>query len=302
MGNKMNKTLTHLPMFAALAVLSFSGQSLAQSFDTSSIKVEDSLAARLPEKIKASGVLTIGSDTAYAPWEFLSEKDGQTPEGIDVDIANAIGRKLGVKIDFQTSAFEAILPALGSKFDIGVSAFSVTNERMKAVNFVSYADTGSMWAVKAGNPAKFDPADLCGRKIAIQSGSYHEKAVIAENELCKSAGKAEIDILPFSKQPEALTRVAAGGADATVSGEAGIGYAAKQSNGAFEIMKPAGGALSKHGPNGIAVAKSDMALTQLIADTINSLIADGTYKALLDTWGVGSVIVDQARVNPEVKI
>jgi polar amino acid transport system substrate-binding protein len=298
----MNKTLTHLPMFAALAVLSLSGQSLAQSFDTSSIKVEDSLAARLPEKIKASGVLTIGSDTAYAPWEFLSEKDGQTPEGIDVDIANAIGRKLGVKIDFQTSAFEAILPALGSKFDIGVSAFSVTNERMKAVNFVSYADTGSMWAVKAGNPAKFDPADLCGRKIAIQSGSYHEKAVIAENELCKSAGKAEIDILPFSKQPEALTRVAAGGADATVSGEAGIGYAAKQSNGAFETMKPAGGALSKHGPNGIAVAKSDMALTQLIADTINALIADGTYKALLDTWGVGSVIVDQARVNPEVKI
>jgi polar amino acid transport system substrate-binding protein len=298
----MFKTLAFLPMIAAIALTASGNAATAQSFDTSSIKTDEALAARVPEKIKSAGVLTIGSDTASAPWEFLSEKDGQTPEGIDVDIANAIGKKLGVRIDFQTSAFEAILPALGTKFDLGVSAFSITNERMKAVNFVSYADTGSMWAVKAGNPTKFDPSDLCGRKIAIQSGSYHEKAVIEENDLCKSAGKAEIEILPFSKQPEALTRVAAGGADATVSGEAGIGYAAKQSSGAFETLKPGDGVLSKHGPNGIAVAKSDMALTELVADTINSLIADGTYKALLDTWGVGSVIVEKAMVNPEVKI
>lgn len=298
----MFKTTSRLPMIAVLAVFAPGGDSFAQSFDTSAIKVEEALAARLPEKIKSAGVLTIGSDTSYAPWEFLSEKDGQTPEGIDVDIANAIGKKLGVKIDFQTAAFEAILPALGTKFDIGVSAFSITNERMKAVNFVSYADTGSLWAVKAGNPTKFDPTNLCGRKIAIQSGTYFERSINQENDQCKAGGKAEIEILPFSKQPETLTRVAAGGADATVSGEAGIGYAAKQSRGQLETLKSTSGPLSKHGPNGIAVAKPDMALTQLIADTINSLIADGTYKSLLDTWGIGSVIIDKALVNPEVKI
>jgi polar amino acid transport system substrate-binding protein len=297
----MLNSFIRIPLIAAIAVGGATATS-AQSFDTSAIKLEDALASRLPAKIKASGVITIGSDTAYAPWEFLSEKDGQTPEGIDVDIAYAIGKKLGVKIDFQTSAFEAILPALGTKFDLGVSAFSVTTERMKAVNFVSYADTGSMWAVKAGNPTKFDPADPCGRKIAIQSGSFHERAINQENERCKTEGKSAIEILPFSKQPEALTRVAAGGADATVSGEAGVGYAAKQSKGAFDTMKPTIGPLAKRGPNGIAVAKSDMELTQLVADTINSLIADGTYTALLDTWGVGSVIVEKALVNPEVKI
>jgi polar amino acid transport system substrate-binding protein len=298
----MFNSFIRMPLMAALIVSGSTCTAFAQSFDTSAITIDDALAARLPEKIKAAGVLTIGSDTAYAPWEFLSEKDGQTPEGIDVDIADAIGKKLGVKIDFQTSAFEAILPALGTKYDLGVSAFSITNERMKAVNFVSYAETGSMWAVKTGNPTKFDPADPCGRKVAIQSGSYHERAINQENERCKTEGKAAIDILPFSKQPEALTRVAAGGADATVSGEAGIGYAAKQSKGAFEMLEPTTGPLSRRGPNGIAVAKADTALTELIADTINSLIADGTYQALLDTWGVGSVIVDKALVNPEVKI
>lgn len=292
-----------MPLIAALAMTVVAGPAAsAERFDTSGIKPDATLAARLPDKIKSSGTLIIGSDTSYAPWEFLSEEDGQTPEGIDVDIANAIGKKLGVKIDFRTSAFDAILPALGTKFDIGVSAFSITNERMNAVNFVSYAETGSMWAVKAGNPTEFDPTDLCGRTIAIQSGSYHERAVRAESELCKSAGKAEIEMLPFKTQPEALTRVAAGGAEATVSGEATIGYAVKQSNGAFETMRATTGALSSRGPNGIAVAKTDMALTELIADTINSLIADGTYRSLLETWGVGSVIVDKAEVNPEVKI
>lgn len=282
--------------------LGISAPTLAQGYDTSSVKVDPALASRLPAKIKSGGVITIGSDTAYAPWEFLSEKDGQTPEGIDVDLATALGRKLGIKISFQTSAFDAILPALGTKYDLGISAFTITNERMKAVNFVSYSDTGSLWAVKAGNPTGFDPANPCGRKIAVQSGSWQEKAIIEEGNACKTAGKAAIEILPFGKQAEALTRVAAGGADATVSGSATIGYAAKQSRGRLETLPSTTGPLSKRGLNGIAVAKADHELTQLVADTINALIADGTYQAILDSWGVGSVAVKNAVVNPEVKV
>ncbi len=286
---------------AMLAVIGPASMAQAEGFDTSGIKADPALAARLPQKIKEAGVITIGSDTAYAPWEFLSETDGQTPEGIDVDIADAIGAKLGVKIDFQTSAFDAILPALGTKFDIGVSAFTISNERMKAVNFVSYSESGSLWVIKAGNPAGFDPADVCGRKIAIQSGSWHEKAVHGESDACIKAGKAEIEILPFATQPEALTRVAAGGADATTSGSSTMGYATKQSNGQLETVAALAGDLSKHGPNGIAVAKADIELTQLIADTVNALIADGTYQALFDAWGVGSDVVKKAEVNPTVE-
>lgn len=303
MGNFMSDKRIKLRILAAAAAIATMAtcSAYAQGFDTSSVKVDQALADRLPEKIKSAGVLTIGSDTAYAPWEFLSEKDGQTPEGIDVDIAKTIGKRLGVKIDFQTSAFDAILPALGTKYDLGVSAFTISNERMKAVNFVRYTDTGSLWAVKAGNPTKFDPTNICGRKIAIMSGTYHERAVTALNEECKAAGKAEAELVPFKTLPEALTRLAAGGAEATVSGEAGLAFAAKQT-GQFETLVPTTGQLSERGPNGIAVAKSDMALTELISDTINSLIADGTYKAVLDAWGVGSTMIDKASINPEVKV
>lgn len=283
---------------AVLFALCFSGTALADGFDTSGISVNPALAARLPAKIKEAGVLTIGSDTAYAPWEYLSEKDGQTPEGIDVDIAKAIGRKLGVKVDFQTAAFDAIIPALGTKYDLGISAFSVTNERMKVVNFVNYFLSTSLWAVKKGNPTGFDPKDICGTHLAIQSGTWHEETIVKINEECASAGKPAITMLPFGLQTEALTRVAAGGADATVSGDSQIALAAKHSEGTLETL-PAFGVLGESGPNGIAVAKADMELTQLISDTMNDLLADGTYAKLMAEWGL-TVTIKEANINPKV--
>ena len=86
-----------------------------------------------------------------------------------------------------------------------------------------------------------------------------------------------------------------------ISGSSTIGYAAKQSNGRLETVAALAGKFSEHGPNGIAVAKPDVELAQLIADVINTLIADGTYVALLDSWGVGSETVAKAEVNPVVK-
>ena len=74
--------------------------SAAASFDPSTVQKDDALAAMVPEAIKAKGTLTVGSDTSYAPAEFLAT-DGQTPVGYDVDIAKAIGAALGLKVQVQ---------------------------------------------------------------------------------------------------------------------------------------------------------------------------------------------------------
>lgn len=272
----------------------------APNFNPDKIATDPALAAKLPEQIAKAGVLVIGSDTSYAPWEYISEKDGKTPEGIDVDLAEAMAKTLGLKLDFRTSAFDAILPALGAKYDIGMSAFSISNERMKAVNFVSYSQTGALWAVKAGNPAGFEADKLCGRNVAIQSGSFFQRFLQEENQACAAAGKPAIEMIPFATQAEALTRVAAGGADATVSGSATIGYASKQSNGRLVTMRPAG-KLGGFGLNGIAVSKNDMALTELIAEVTNKLIADGVYKEIYGMWGIDDSNIPLAEINPKVK-
>lgn len=281
----------------ALAFSLLSGAALAEGFDTSGIAANPELAARVPADIRAAGVLIGGSDNAYAPWEYLAGADGQTPEGIDIDVANAITAKLGLKYESQTSPFDAILPSLGTKYDVGISAFSITNERMQVVNFVSYFRSSSLWAVKTGNPTGFDPADICGRNLALQSGTWHEETVIKVSDECVAAGKPAVTILPFGLQTEALTRVAAGGADATISGDSQIAMAAKHSEGMLETL-PASGLLGESGLNGIAVAKADMELTQLIADALNELIADGTLEQLLGTWGL-PLSIEKAEINPK---
>ena len=271
------------------ALLGLGGFASAQTFDVSGIEVNKELAARLPDKIRQAGVLVGGSDNEYAPWEYLAGADGQTPEGIDVDIGNAIAAKLGVKYESRTAQFTTILPALGTNYDIGLSAFSITEERKKVVNFVSYAETGNEWLIKAGNPTGFDPKDICGRQIAVQSGSRHEERLGIVNKDCADGGKPELNLLPFKTQTEAVTRVAAGGADATITGSATALYAAFKSNRPLETIRPVGEALDVRGLNGIAIAKADAALTELIADTLGTLIEEGTYNAILDSWGMGAV-------------
>ena len=144
---------------AAFAAASLpAGTVRAQNYDHDALEPVAALAERVPADLREAGVLVIGSDTSYAPWEYLSAEDGQTPEGIDVDFAGAMAALLDLEVDFQTSAFDSILPALGTRYDIGVSAFSITNERKKVVNFVSYVVAGADWIVAEGNPEGFDPA------------------------------------------------------------------------------------------------------------------------------------------------
>ena len=270
----------------------------AEGYDTSGVTADPDLVERVPASIREAGVLVGGSDNDYAPWEYLGGDDGQTPEGIDIDIGNAIAAKLGLTYESRTAQFSTILPALGTYYDIGLSAFSITDERLKVVNFVAYAETGNEWVIRAGNPDGFDPANVCGQTIAFQSGTSHEKLLAEVNSECADAGKPEMSMLPFKTQTEAVTRVAAGGANATITGSTTALYAAFKSNGTMETITPVGKILDFRSPNGIAIAKADMDLTRLISDTLNSLIEDGTYGAILGHWGMSVVAIDEAVINP----
>lgn len=293
-----HKWTTAASAFTVLMATGIPGQALAEGYDTSGVKVDEELAARVPERIREAGVLVGGSDNNYAPWEYLAGDDGQTPEGIDIDIGNAIAAKLGLKYESRTAQFTTIIPALGTNYDIGLNAFSITAERMKVVNFVSYAETGNEWVIRAGNPDGFDPADICGRKIAVQSGTDHEKKLHLVNDECVASGQPEMEFLPFKTQTEAVTRVATGGADATMTGSATAFYAAFKSDGVLETVTPVGDTLNFRGLNGIPVAKTDMELTELIADTLTALIEDGTYGAILEAWGMSGVGIETVEINP----
>ena len=181
-------------------------------YDVSSVQKDDDIAKLLPDYVTKDGKLTIGMDTSYAPAEFLAA-DGKTPVGFDVDIAKALAGVFGLEADPETANFDSIIPAVGAKYDIGISSFTVTKERLEAVDFVSHFNAGSAWAVKKGNPNKVDTSDLCGKKVAVQTATMQETAANKMAKQCKADGKAEMDVISSKLQTDVTTNVVTGKAD-----------------------------------------------------------------------------------------
>ena len=271
-----------------------SSGSAKASFDPTTVQKDDSLAAMVPAAIKSKGTLTIGADTSYAPAEFLGT-DGQTPVGYDVDIAKAIGATLGLKVQVQTAEFTGILPALGPKYDLGISSFTINKERLSAVNMVSYFNAGTAWAVQKGNPKKFSLDDVCGKSIGVQTGTVQEDPDLSDrNKKCTAEGKKPIDIVTLKNQTDVTTRLVNGSIDAMAADSPIIGYALTQTNGQLEKL----GDVYDSAPQGIAVAKSDTALAEVVQKTLTKLMADGSYKKILDGWGNGEGAITKSEVNP----
>ena len=147
-----------------------SNSSSTTGYDVSGVKKDEKIAKMLPSSVTKDGKLTVGMDTSYAPAEFLAA-DGKTPVGFDVDIVKALAKTFGLEADPQTSNFDSIIPSIGSKYDIGVSSFTITPERMKAVDFVSMFKAGSTWVVKKGDSDTAKAVQAAMQKL-MDDGTY----------------------------------------------------------------------------------------------------------------------------------
>jgi ABC-type amino acid transport substrate-binding protein len=134
----------------------------ASSAPATSQAADAALVAKLPAKIKSAGQIVVGTDATYAPNEFLNA-DGKTVQGMDVDLFNAVMQKFGIKVEWTPASFDSIITGVqGGKYDVGVSSFTINNDRMKQVNMVSYFNAGTQWATAPGNPKKVNPQSPCG--------------------------------------------------------------------------------------------------------------------------------------------
>ncbi len=271
-----------------------SGTSAAQ-FDPTTVQKDNLLAEQVPAPIRSKGTLIVGSDTAYAPAEFLGGSDGHTPMGYDVDLAKAIGATLGLEVDVMPADFSGILSSLGPKYDLGISSYTITKERLEAVNFVSYLNAGSSWAVQKGNPKNFSIDHICGKTIGVQTGSTQEAPDLKDkNAKCSAAGNEPINIISLKDQADVTTRLVNGSLDAMVADSPLIDYAIQQTGGVVQKI----GDTYNAAPQGIAVAKGDTALADLVQKVMTKLISDGTYKKIFEIWGVSDGAIIKSEVNP----
>ena len=262
-----------------------------------SVSADPALAARVPDSVKADGVLTVGSDTSYAPNEYIAE-DGSTIVGWDVDLFMLVAQKLGLKAEFQTADFGSIIAGVGSqKYEAGVSSFSINPEREAQVNMVSYYNAGTQWATKKGNPKNISPDNACGARVAVQRATVQADDVMARSQACVSAGKPEITVDQYDLQSDATAAVVSGKDDAVLADSPVVAYAVKQTSGQLELL----GDLYDAAPYGYVVQQQQADFAQAIADAVKSLIDDGSYQKVLTQWGVDNGAITDPTVNPAVQ-
>ena len=267
------------------------------TFDPASLTTVDAVAALVPQAVKDRGVLRVGSDTSYAPAEYLDEKDGQTPVGYDVDIVEALAKVMGLTgAQDNTSDFTGIIPALGTKFDLGASSFTISKDRLKQVNMVSYLSVGSIYAVRAGNPTHFDPDNPCGATIGVQNGTTQYDLAYELQKTCKSEGKAELKVMPHDLQTDVSTKVLGGQYDATMADTPVLAWTVKQSGGRMESV----GKEFDASPEGIAVAKDDTQLATAVQAGLQYLMDKGYLTKMLGKYGAEGIALTTSQINPDV--
>ena len=235
---------------------------------------------KAPDKLTAAGTLTFGSDVAYPPQEYIV--DGK-PFGMDIDIAEEIATRMGLKLNVINFKFDDIIPALNAgQFDAVISAMTITDERQQVVQFVPYFEAGQSVLVKKGNPKGIKTLeDLSGKTVAAQSGTVAETALNDLNDRLATAGKEKANVITYPVDTDAVDQLRVGRADATLHDSPVAAYYSKL-NPDFEI----GVENFDSAPQGIAIAKNNSAMFDAVKSAMDAMMADGTLDAIKAKWGV----------------
>lgn len=229
----------------------------------------DSIAA-----IKAKGKLVVGTEATYAPFEFLDENAAFA--GCDIWLAEQIAAALDVKLEVMDMAFDGIIPAVkAGQVDMGIAAFTVTEERALEIDFSEiYQRDQQMLVVKAGNEDVYTTKEsMAGMQLGAQRGTI-------QSLLIQSALPDSI-LFELDKYPALALEVVNGNiAGLVVDGAVGEGLVANNdglitANFAFDPEEANFGKAA-------VLAKGTEDLKALVDAVIKQVTEDGSFAAAYD--------------------
>ncbi|MCL6451966.1 MAG: basic amino acid ABC transporter substrate-binding protein [Acetobacteraceae bacterium] len=217
----------------------------------------------------------VGSEAAYAPFEFVDEKTGEY-RGFDIDLINAIGKEMGVKVEIKNIAWDGLRPALLNKeIDCIISAMTITDERAQVVTFSDpYFTAGQVICARKGSTIK-GVADLVNVKVGVQANTTGHYAVQ------KIEGMKDENISKFETTPDAFQALINGSVHAVVADIPVVLEFIK--NNPTANVTTIGGAFTVE-YYGIAMRKEDTELHAKINQALAKVKASGEYQAIYEKW------------------
>ena len=243
-------------------------------------KKEEAKPATPAPATAAPAELKVAIDPTYEPFTFKTA-DGK-PTGFDVDMANAICEQIKRQCVFVEQVWDSMIPGLtAQKYDVIISSMSITDDRMKEVDFSDkYYNTPSRIVLK--KTVKYtDPASIKGKKIGVLKGSTQEAYALGE---LKTAG---VVVNSYEAQDQVYLDLKAGRIDGTVADylEVSGGFLSKPEGAAFALMGPELRDPKYYGYGvGVAMRKGQDALKADINTAIKTIRSNGSYKAMNDKY------------------
>jgi polar amino acid transport system substrate-binding protein len=235
-----------------------------------------------PADIVARGHLTIALFAAFPPMAY---KDPETNElmGIDVDLANYLGRKMGVKVEWQDVSYESAVNSLVTgRVDM---AFSLLNapEAADKLDYVPYLTSGMQPYALASHAPIATARDMCGLKVGANRRNGFDAAMRKWSDAnCVAAGLPPLQVRETDGTPAARLQLKQGRVDIAVQSSESVPYTRSQEKGLYvKIGKPLTSLLIV-----AAFPKGSTALCDAVAQALKDAVADGSYAAALAKHGL----------------
>ncbi|ORB52713.1 ABC transporter substrate-binding protein [Mycobacteroides saopaulense] len=259
----------------------------------------DAIAAEVPEAIRKRGTLIVTGDANSAPPLRFYADDDKTMIGIETDIAYLVADILGLRVDLRSADWAQNFVKVDSgEVDAFISNVTVTEERKEKFDFATYrldnvtfeARQSLDWTVKGAR-------DIAGRTIGVGSGTNQEALLVRWNEENVAAGLPPADLKYFQQTTGYYLALASGRIDAYV-GPNPTAVFHSGATGQTKLIGTFSGAGEALQGEIAVLTKKDNGLVAPIADAVNHAIASGTYRKVLQRWGLENEAVRQSEVNP----
>jgi polar amino acid transport system substrate-binding protein len=225
--------------------------------------------ARTFEQIKTDGKIVMASEGAFPPFNFF---EGPRLAGFEIEIAEALARKMGVAVEWRALPFDGLLAGLRQdRWDLVIASFGITPERARAVTFTDphYCAGG---VIVSRDPAIKTVKDLAGKTVAVQTGTTYLEQVQ------KLPGHGEVKNFP--KDTDAHAALVAGRVQVWVTDKFVARRALLADPGAGLHL----GEFVFVERIACAVRKGNTSLEQAVNRALAEILADGTYQAISMKW------------------
>ena len=246
------------------------------------------VAANLPERITSTKTITYCSAITLPPMEFFNDK--QQPVGVDIELGDALAKRLGLKSKWTNMPFAGLIPALlADHCDAIISQLFIKAPRLEVIDEIPYMNSQEGVIFKTGTPKIQTLTDLSGKKVATVTGTTATNLLEDANKELAKAGKPAINIVMFPENAPALQQVQFGQVVGYgVAYETALYYSHLQPanfiNGAppyFKIL------------TGIGINKKQQDLETALKTELAGMMKDGTYAAIFKKWNLEEDMLPQ---------